>query len=125
MKDDALFIITILYSISQRHPWKNILPSECCCNSWIISIDEEDPITVGDVIDTLNYFRKNGKTEVVMQLHERTSYNGTLLNECRYLFDQFEHPRLSEAINNESTIPSHTNQSQPVSSRTRNKLSQS
>ena len=40
-------------------------------------MNEEEPITADEVIDTLNYFRKNGITEVVIQLHKRAAYNGT------------------------------------------------
>ena len=57
-KDDTSFNVPILHSISQRHPWINHFTSECCYNSWIISMDEEEPITTGGVIDTLNYLRK-------------------------------------------------------------------
>ena len=57
-KDDASFNLSTLHSIYQRHPWKNHMPSYYCHNTWIMSIDEEEPITVGGSIDTLNYSRK-------------------------------------------------------------------
>ena len=82
-KDDTSLNITILHSISQHHPWKNHLPSEYCCNSWIISMDKKEPITSVDAIDILNYLRKNGANEVALQLHKRNSCNRALLNECR------------------------------------------
>ena len=63
------------------------MPLYYCYDAWIISIDEEEPIIAGGVIETLNYLRKNGKPEVVLQLHKRNTDNGTLLNECRSLFD--------------------------------------
>ena len=53
-------------------------------------MNEEEPITADEVIDTLNYFRKNGITEVVIYLRKRKAHNGTLLNECRSIFNQFE-----------------------------------
>ena len=46
-----------------------------------MSIDEEDPITAGGVIDILNYLSKDGKQEVVLQLYKRTAHNSTLLHE--------------------------------------------
>ena len=46
------------------------------------------------------------------------------MNEFRSLFDRFERLRPSTVFNNGSNNNSHTNQSQPVSSRTRNKLLQ-
>ena len=92
VKDDSSFNIPILRAMTQRHPWRNYMPSEYCYNSWIIAINEEEPITAARILDTLNCLRKNGATEVFMQLHKRSAYNGTLLNECRSLFNQFERP---------------------------------
>ena len=48
----------------------------------------------------------NGVIEVVIQLHKRSAYNGTLLNECRSLFNQFDRPAPSEIIHNTHTISS-------------------
>ena len=91
-------------------------------NAWIMSIDQEDPITAGGVIDTLNYLSKHGKQEVVLQLHKRTDHNGTLLNECRSFFDKFERSRPYIVVNNGSHSTERATQPQPVPSRTRNNV---
>ena len=48
-------------------------------------------------------FETNGATEVAIKLHESTACNGTLLNECRYLFDYFELPTPSKVSINAPT----------------------
>ena len=54
----------------------------------------------------MNYLRKNGITEVVIQLLKRKAYNGTLLNECRSIFNQFERPLPSKMIQNTQVVRS-------------------
>ena len=73
LKDDTSFNVPILHTITQRYPWRNHLPSKYCYNSWIIAINEEEPITASGALDTLNYLRMNGATEVTIQLHKRTT----------------------------------------------------
>ena len=74
------------------------MPLDYFHNTWIMSIDQEDPITVGGAIDILNYLRKDRQQEVVLQLHKRTAHNVTLLNECRSLSDPFERPCPSTVV---------------------------
>ena len=50
-----------------------------------------------------------------------TAHNGTSLNECLSLFEQFERPGPSAVFNNGSHNNIHVIQSQPLSSRNRNK----
>ena len=123
------------HSISQRFPRRNYLPSECYYNSWIISMNEEELTTSGGVIGPLNYLRKNGATEEVMQLRESTARGMALLNECHSLFDKFECQPSSRIISNVPTNPRNDastfqadhkiNQLPLVSSRTRSNVNQS
>ena len=70
----------------------------------------------------LKLFKENRKPEVVLQLHKRTALNGTVFNEFHSLFAQFECPRPSTVINNGFHNNNRSIQSQPVSSRTINKI---
>ena len=66
-------------------------------------MDKDEPIVVGGVTDALNYVRRNGETEVVMQLLNRTPHNGTLSSECHSLINQFERPPSSQIISDTPT----------------------
>jgi len=115
IKNDQSYDIPMLHSINRRHPWRNCLPAEHCSNYWIIAINEEECITAAGVLETLKCLRDNYVTEVVIRLHKRSTYNGTLLSDCRSLFDQFERPPPAIIVSNSSKSPASASSIQPAS----------
>lgn len=105
LKDDKIFNMPILCKLRNRHPWRNHLPTEYLNNVWILAIDNEEPITASGAIDTLNFLRKNHRTTCIIQFHKRQTYSGTLLNDCRSLFDQFERPRQDKIFKSSPSSP--------------------
>ena len=69
------------------------MPTEYLNNVWILATDNEEPIIASRAIDALNFLRKNNKTAHIIQFYKRLTYSGTLLNDDRSLFDQFEYLR--------------------------------
>ena len=61
----------------------------------MLAIYDEEPITTQGVQDTLAFIRHKEFSKRAIHLHKRTSFNGTLLNECRSTFKQSEKNRLA------------------------------
>ena len=38
MKDDASYNLPVLHSLTKRHPWRKMIPTEYCRNSWILAL---------------------------------------------------------------------------------------
>ena len=61
-------------------------------------MNNEEPITMLGMLETLNFIKKNKRTECIIQFHKRETHKGTLSNEYQLGFDQFERPRPSKII---------------------------
>ena len=90
MKDDEQCNIPILHRIPLRHPWRKLILTENLMNSWILAIDDDEPITAQEAQDALEFLRSKNLSKCAIRLHKRTALNGTLLNEHRSTFDQFD-----------------------------------
>ena len=108
MRNPTIFFA--LHSLTKRYHWRNMIPTEYCRNSWILALDDEQPITAVGIIDTLNVLSLSGQHSVFIQLHKRTAHNRTFLPDCRSLFDQLERSPPSHVLtNSKSTEPDHHN----------------
>ena len=98
LRDDQSFNMPMLNKLTQRHAWRKFLPTDYLSNAWILGIDDEEPITASGEIDALNFIRKNKRHSCFIQFHKRTTYSGTLLNDYRSVFNQFERPHPTKII---------------------------
>ena len=44
IKDDESCNVSILHHVPPRYPWRNFIPTEQLSNSWMLAIDDEEPI---------------------------------------------------------------------------------
>ena len=88
-KHDTDFNLPILHSLSRLNAWCSFLLTKYCPNSHIVALDNEQLIVNTRKTDTLNFLRSNGRVNFVIHLNELKTCAGTLLTDCRFLFDQF------------------------------------
>ena len=58
-----------------------------------MAIYDDEPTTAQGAQDTLAFLRTKDRSTCVLRLRKRTVFNGTLLNEYRSTFDQYEKSR--------------------------------
>ena len=63
LRDDNLVNMPMLNKLPPRHAWFKHLPSDCMSNIWTLVIDDEEPITAAEAIDSLNFLMNNGREE--------------------------------------------------------------
>ena len=99
--------LTTLKKLRAMRPQKSALPADYLDNAWILSIEDDDPITDSGVVDTLNFLRDSDRNNFVANFHNFQAQNGTLLNDCRNTFDHFDRanpssiwtPKINHIIN--------------------------
>ena len=80
MKHDESCIIPILHHVPPRHPWRKLIPVECLRNSWVLAINDDEPITNQGAQDALEFLRSKNRSKCSIHLYKHTDFNGTILN---------------------------------------------
>ena len=70
-----------------------MIPAEHLRKSWILEIDDDEPITARGAQENLTFVRSQIRLKYTIHLHNHKALNGTLLNYYGSTFDQFEKSR--------------------------------
>ena len=61
---------------SSRHPWRRIIATEHLRNSWMLDIDDDEPITAQGSQDTLAFLRSKDCSKCDIHIHKCIDFNG-------------------------------------------------
>ena len=87
--DDEIFGIPLIVSMHQNSNFRKNCKTKLHQNAWIVSIHQEEPITIDRFLDYVTYLRKNDVLNVQLTLVKKVSSTHTKYQEFRSQFDSF------------------------------------
>ena len=96
VEDDQYFHIPYISCVLEKSVWFRALPKEFRTNSWIVGINDSEPITCHYFLDYLDYLRRENHTSITLTLSKRKGETKTQYAELRSHMEQVR-PIISEA----------------------------